>query len=86
MWKHCLLSLYLGNELMLIDTETFPSCETPMAPIVVQLVPAQLNPVISVTEVILARAPRALEGEVKGGVASRGAGRGGCGVKVAVRG
>jgi hypothetical protein len=31
----------------------------------------------------LARVPRALEGEVKGGVASRGRVRGGCGVKVA---
>jgi hypothetical protein len=36
--------------------------------------------VISVTEVNLARVPRALEGEVRGRV------RGGCGVKVAVRG
>jgi len=42
--------------------------------------------VISVTEVNLARVPRALEGEVKGVVASRGRVRGGCGVKVAVRG
>ena len=35
-----------------------------------------MDPVISVTEVNLARIPRALEGEVKGGVASRGAGKG----------
>jgi hypothetical protein len=44
--------------------------------------------VISVTEVNLARGTKgALEGEVKGGVvASRGRVRGGCGVKVAVRG
>ena len=42
-------------------------------------------PVIAVTEVNLARVPRALEGEVKGTVASRGAGKGGCGVKVAVK-
>jgi hypothetical protein len=42
--------------------------------------------VISVTEVNLARVPRALEGEVKRGVvASRGRVRGGCGVKAAVR-
>jgi hypothetical protein len=32
--------------------------------------------VISVTEVILARAPRALEGEVKGGSSLEGAGKG----------
>jgi hypothetical protein len=42
--------------------------------------------VIPVTEVNLARVPRALEGEVGGVVASRGRVRGGCGVKVAVRG
>jgi hypothetical protein len=42
--------------------------------------------VVSVTEVNLARVPRALEGEVKGGVASKGRVRGGYGVKVAVRG
>jgi hypothetical protein len=42
--------------------------------------------VISVTKVILARAPRALEGEVKGGSSLEGAVRGRCGVKVAVRG
>jgi hypothetical protein len=42
--------------------------------------------VIPVTEVNLARAPRALEGEVKGLVASREWIRGGCGVKVAVKG
>ena len=40
------------------------------------------EPVISVTEVNLARLPRALEGEVKGGSSLEG----GCGVKVAVRG
>jgi hypothetical protein len=45
-----------------------------------------LRPVISVTEVNLARVPRALEGEVRGVVASRGRVNGGCGVKVAVRG
>jgi hypothetical protein len=33
-------------------------------------------PVIPVTEVILARAPRALEGEVKGGSSLEGAGKG----------
>src|SRR5271168_1185078 len=37
---------------------------------------ASFFPVVSVTEVNLARVPRALEGEVKGGVASRGAGKG----------
>jgi len=42
--------------------------------------------VVSVTEVNLARVPRALEGEVKGEVASRGRVGGGCGVKVAVKG
>ena len=42
-----------------------------------------INAVISVTEVILARAPRALEARSKGVVASRGRVRG---VKVAVRG
>jgi hypothetical protein len=42
--------------------------------------------VVSVTKVNLARVPRALEGEVKGGIASRGRVRGGCSVKVAVRG
>jgi hypothetical protein len=46
----------------------------------------RVQAVISVTEVNLARVPRALEGEVKGVVASRGRVRGGCGVKVAVRG
>ena len=40
---------------------------------------------IPVTEVNLARVPRALEGEARGLVASRGRVRGGCGVKVAVR-
>ena len=44
------------------------------------------QPVIPVTEVIFARAPRALEGEVKGGSSLEGAGKGGCGVKVVVRG
>ena len=45
------------------------------------------GPVIPVTEVNLVRVPRALEGEVRGEVvASRGRVRGGCGVKVAVRG
>ena len=34
------------------------------------------RPVIPVTEVILARAPRALEGEVKGGSSLEGAGKG----------
>ena len=34
------------------------------------------GPVIPVTEVILARAPRALEGEVKGGSSLEGAGKG----------
>jgi hypothetical protein len=34
------------------------------------------NPVISVTEVNLARVPRALEGEVKGGSSLEGAGKG----------
>jgi hypothetical protein len=42
--------------------------------------------VVSVTEVNLARVPRALEGEVEGVVASRERVSGGCGVKVAVRG
>ena len=42
--------------------------------------------VISVTEVNLARAPRALEGEVRGGSSLEGRVRGGCGVKVAIRG
>ena len=41
---------------------------------------------IPVTEVSLARVPRAFEGEVGGVVASRGRVKGGCGVKVAVRG
>ena len=45
-----------------------------------------LEAVIPITEVILARAPRALEGEVGGVVASRGRVRGGYGVKVAIRG
>jgi hypothetical protein len=44
------------------------------------------EPVIPVTEVNLARVPRALESEVRGVVASRGRVRGGCGVKVAARG
>jgi hypothetical protein len=43
------------------------------------------KPVIPVTEVTLARVPRALEGEVRGVVASRGRVTGGCSVKVAVR-
>ena len=34
------------------------------------------RPVIPVTEVILARAPRALEGEVRGGSSLEGAGKG----------
>jgi hypothetical protein len=34
------------------------------------------DPVIAVTEVILARAPRALEGEVRGGSSLEGAGKG----------
>ena len=41
---------------------------------------------IPVTEVNLARVPRALEGEIGGVVASRGLVRDGCGVKVAGRG
>jgi len=42
--------------------------------------------VILVTEVNLARVPRALEGEVKRGVvASEGRVRGGCGVQAAMR-
>ena len=41
---------------------------------------------ILVTEVNLARVPRALKGKVKRGVvASRGRVRGGCGVKAALR-
>jgi hypothetical protein len=42
--------------------------------------------VIPVTEVNLARVLRALEGEVRGVVASMGRVRGGCSIKVAVRG
>jgi 6-phosphogluconolactonase (cycloisomerase 2 family) len=37
--KHCLLSIYPGNELILIDTETFPSCGDPHGPVL-----AKLNP------------------------------------------
>jgi hypothetical protein len=40
------------------------------------LYPRYLDPVISVTEVNLARVPRALEGEVKGGSSLEGAGKG----------
>jgi hypothetical protein len=36
----------------------------------------ELPAVISVTEVVLARAPRALEGEVRGGSSLEGAGKG----------
>ena len=46
----------------------------------------ELVPVVSVTEVNLARVPRALEGEVKGDSSLEGRVRSGCGVKVAVRG
>jgi len=46
---------------------------------------AQDIAVILVTEVNLARAPRAPEGEVRGVVVSRGRLRSGCGGKVAVR-
>ena len=38
--------------------------------------PPSFHPVISVTEVNLARVPRALEGEVKGGSSLEGAGKG----------
>jgi len=42
--------------------------------------------VIPVTEISLARVPRALEGEARGGSSLKGGVRGGCSVKVTVKG
>jgi len=45
-----------------------------------------LQAVVSVTEVNLARGPRAFEGEVRGSSSLEGAGKGGWGVKVSCKG
>jgi hypothetical protein len=80
---HNALDMAQPTRALQVYTECLESCrklvdssDSTIANVLDSVACGQVEPVISVTEVNLARVPRALEGEVRGGSSLEGAGKG----------